>query len=61
MNRSRLRNQFLKNRSVESKMKYNKQRNICVVLLRKTKIFANIAASLGIKFEKLPSNNNDSN
>ena len=28
MNRSRLRKQFLKNRSVESRMKYNKQRNI---------------------------------
>ena len=37
MNRSRLRNQFFKNRSVESRMKYNKQRNICVALLRKTK------------------------
>ena len=37
MNRSRLRNQFLKNRSVESRMKYNKQRNICVALLEKTK------------------------
>ena len=37
MNRSRLRNQFLKNRSVESGMKYNKQRHICVALLRKTK------------------------
>ena len=29
--------QFLKNRSVESRMKYNKRRNICVALLRKTK------------------------
>ena len=38
INRSRLRNEFLKNRSVESRMKYNKQRrNIFVVLLRKTK------------------------
>ena len=37
INRSKLRNQFLKNRSVESSMKYNKQRNICVALLRKTK------------------------
>ena len=37
MNRSRLRNQFLKNRSVESRIKYSKQRNICIALLRKTK------------------------
>ena len=37
MNRSRSRNQFLKNRSVKSRMKYDKQRNICVALLRKTK------------------------
>ena len=118
MNRSRLRNQFLKNRSVESRIKYSEQRNICVALLRKTKrkyyealklsdvndnkkfwktvkplfgnkikcksqialvegnnpvtddkvlakkfnkIFANVAATLGTRFEKLPSNNNDSN
>ena len=37
MNRSRLRNPFLKSRSVESRMQYNKQKNICVALLRKTK------------------------
>ena len=37
INRSRLRNQFLKNKSVESRMKYNRQKNICVALLRKTK------------------------
>ena len=118
MNRSRLRKQFLKNRSVESRMKYNKQRNICVALHRKTKrkyfkdlrlsdvndnkkfwktvkplfgnkikcksqialvegnnlvtddkvlaqtfnkFFVNVAATLGIKFEKLPSNYDDSN
>ena len=118
MNRSRLRNQFFKNRSVESRMKYNKQRNICVALLRKTKrkyyealklsdvkdnktfrktvkplfgnkikcksqialvednnlvtddkvlaktfnkFFVNVAATLGIKFEKLPSNYHDIN
>ena len=30
MNRSRFRSQFLKNRSVECWMKYNKQRNIYV-------------------------------
>ena len=35
MNGSRLRKQFLKNRSVESRMKCNKQRNICVALIRK--------------------------
>ena len=37
MNGSKLRNQFLKNRSLEPTMKYNKQRNACVALLRKTK------------------------
>ena len=37
MNRSRLRNQFLKNRSVESRVKYNNERNISVGSLRKTK------------------------
>ena len=36
MSRSRLRNQFIKNRSVEFRMKCKKQRNICVALLRKT-------------------------
>ena len=36
MNRLRLRNQFLKNRFVESRMKCNKQRNTCVALIRKT-------------------------
>ena len=36
-NRSRLRNQLLKNRSVETRKKYNKQRNICVGLVKKTK------------------------
>ena len=115
INRSRLRNQFLKNKSVESRTKYNRQKNICVALLRKTKrkyyealklsdlndnkvfwktvkpffgnktkcksqialvevnnlvaddkvltktFFVNVAATLGIKFEKLPSNYDDSN
>ena len=37
MHRSRLRNKFLKKRTKESKIAYNKQRNICVSLLRKTK------------------------
>ena len=37
MNRTRLRNKFLKNRTDENKRKYSKQRNYCVSLLRKTK------------------------
>ena len=37
MVRTRLRNIFLKNRSEENKIKYNKQRNLCVTLLRKSK------------------------
>ena len=116
MNRSRLRHQFLKNISVESRIKFNKERNICVPWLRKTKrkycedlrlsddnktiwktvksllgnkvkcksqialvkvnnlatdgkilaevfnkFFGNFSATLGIKYEKLPSNYNDSN
>ena len=45
MNRSRLRNKFLRERTNESKIVYNKQQNICVSLLRKTKrdYFANLA------------------
>ena len=35
--RTRLRNIFLKNRSDENKINYNKQRNLCVTLLRKSK------------------------
>ena len=44
MHRSRLRNKFLRERTNESKTAYNKQRNICVSLLRKTKrdYFANL-------------------
>ena len=44
MNRSRLRNKFLRERTKESKAAYNKQRNICLSLLRKTKreYFANL-------------------
>ena len=44
MDRSRLRNKFLRERTKESKIAYNKQRNICVSLLRKTKrdYFANL-------------------
>ena len=37
MNRSRLRKKYLKNRSVENKFFYNRQRNFCVSLIRKTK------------------------
>ena len=37
MARTRLRNIFLKNRSEENKINYNKQRNLCVTLLRKSK------------------------
>ena len=37
MHRTRLRNNFLRNRSAENKRKYSKQRNYCVSLLRKTK------------------------
>ena len=37
MHRSRLRNKFLRDRTKESKATYNKQRNICVSLLRKIK------------------------
>ena len=44
MHRSRLRNKFLRERTNESKITYNKKRNICVSLLRKTKrdYFANL-------------------
>ena len=37
MLRSKLRNQFLKTKSQESKMKYIKQRNLCVSITRKAK------------------------
>ena len=37
MTRSRLRNKFNKSKSIEDKIKYNKQRNFCVSLLRRTK------------------------
>ena len=37
MHRTRLRNNFLRNRSDENNRKYSKQRNYCVSLLRKTK------------------------
>ena len=44
MHRSRLRNKFLRERTKESIIAYNKQWNICVYLLRKTKrdYFANL-------------------
>ena len=37
MVRTRLRNTFLKNRSEENKINYNKQGNFCVILLKKVK------------------------
>ena len=37
MLRSRLRNKFLTTKTEESKQLYNKQRNLCVTLLRKAK------------------------
>ena len=37
MKRSRLRNTFLRNRTEENKILYNRQRNYCVSLLRKSK------------------------
>ena len=36
MNRSKLRNKFLKTRTVESKRRFNCQISFCVSLLRKT-------------------------
>ena len=47
MNRSRLKNRFLKNPNEENKLKYNKQRNYCVNLLRKVK--RNYYSNLNIK------------
>ena len=43
MKRSRLRNRFSKNKSLENRMLYTQQRNYCIFLTRKTKIryFAN--------------------
>ena len=37
MKRTRLRNKFLKYKTIEYQEEYNKQRNYCVSLLRKTK------------------------
>ena len=37
MVRTRWRNIFVKNRSEENKISYNKQKNLCVTLLRKSK------------------------
>ena len=37
MNRSKLRNKFLKTRTEESKRRFYRQRNFCVSLLRRTK------------------------
>ena len=38
MLRTKLRNKFLKKKTLESKAKYNKQRNICVSLIKKAKL-----------------------
>ena len=47
MTRSRLRNKYLKEKSADLKIAYDKQRNYCVNLLRrnKKKYFANINIS----------------
>ena len=37
MDRTRLRNKFLKNRTAENKLAYNRQRDYCVSLTRKSK------------------------
>ena len=37
MLRTKLRNQFLKKRTLQARTKYNKQRNICVSLVKKAK------------------------
>ena len=37
MLKTRLRNQFLKKRTLKAKMKENNQRNICVSLIKKAK------------------------
>ena len=44
IDRSRLRNKFLREKTSEPRIAYNKQRNICVSLLRETKrdFFANL-------------------
>ena len=43
MVRTRLRNIFLKNRSEENKINHNKQRNLCVTLLRKREYYRNLS------------------
>ena len=54
MHRSRLRNKCLRERTNESKISYNKQRNICVSLLPKTKrdYFANLDTKIMKDFRK---------
>ena len=37
MLRTKLKNQFLKKSTLEARTKYNRQRNICVSLVKKTK------------------------
>ena len=43
-NRSRLGNKYLRERTNDSRIAYKKQRNVCIMLLRKTKTdyFANL-------------------
>ena len=55
MNRSRLRKQFLKNRSVESRMKYNKQRNIYLGKLKSNIILDQVMLTIIKSFGKLSS------
>ena len=47
MTRTRLTNMYLKNRSDNNKREYNKQRNYCISLLRKTK--TNYYENLNVK------------
>ena len=54
MKRSRLRNDFLKDRNDDSQNSYRKQRNLCVTLLRKAKkrYFSNLEPKLIIDNNK---------
>ena len=48
MLRTKLRNQFFKKRTLEARTKYNKQRNICVSLVKKAK--RNYSENLYLKY-----------
>ena len=48
MLRTKLKNQFLKKRTLEKRSKYNKQRNICVSLVKKAK--RNYYENLDLKY-----------